>query len=143
MTALDPADESIKSPAEKGKSKTLLAAYAKAAEEKELSHFKTMLYDHQKALAEDLEAQEERAAAAAAKKAKKSEKASRKSLGDGDDMDLDDNELGDKPKSKKRKKAEDSDADEKASLAPTLPRVLFCAWIRACRDTSVELHSLT
>lgn len=115
MTPLDPEDDAIKNPVEKGKSKTLLAAYAKAADSNDLIHFKTMLADHQKALAEDQKEREERAA----KKTKKSDKASRKSLGaaaDGDEMDVDDDEAAAKPKSKKRKKTEDSEVDDKVGI---------------------------
>ena len=108
---MDHEDESIKNPAEKGKSKTLLAAYAKASEANDLTHFKNMLADHQKALAEDQAEREERAA-------KKAKKASRKSadaatLADEDEMDVDNEDGAAKSKSKKRKKAEDSDVDEK------------------------------
>ena len=117
LTPLDPEDEAVKSPPEKGKSKTLLAAYAKAAEANDLQHFKNMLAEHQKAIQQDIEEREALAAErAAAKKAKKSRKSSEAVADDGDEMDVDDDEAAEKPKSKKRKKAEDSDADEKASL---------------------------
>lgn len=108
--------ESVTEPSEKGKSKLLLLAYEKAAEQNDLAYFKEMLVDHQRAIQEDQEAQAER-------EAKKASKAKRKSMdttaqaAEVDDMDVDE-EVGDaKPKSKKRKKDLDSDAgDEKVRL---------------------------
>ncbi len=118
LTPLDPEDESVKSPPEKGKSKMLLAAYAKAAEGNDLQHFKTMLVEHQKALQQDIEEHEALAAEkAAAKKSKKSRKSSDAVAEDVDAMDIDDDEAAEKPKSKKRKKVEDSDAEEKVSAS--------------------------
>ena len=58
LTPLDPEDEVVKSPSEKGKSKTLLAAYAIAAEANDLQHFKSMLAEHQKAIQQDIEERE-------------------------------------------------------------------------------------
>ena len=106
----------MKLPVEKGKSKTLLAAYEKAAENNGLEHFKGMLADHQKALEADLQEREELEKERVAKKAKK---ASRKSdaVVDPDEMDIDEDAPAEKPKSKKRKKAdENEDVDEKVSL---------------------------
>lgn len=113
-TDLSPLDTSTcKDTTEKGKSKPLLAAYEKAAEQHGLEYFKDMLADHQKAVKEDLEAQAER-------DAKKAHKSKRKStdvpMEDADDMDVDDEAEGPKPKSKKRKKEIDSDGDEKVVL---------------------------
>ncbi len=112
-TELTPLDiESVTEPSEKGKSKLLLAAYEKAAEQNDLKHFKEMLVDHQKAIQEDQEAQAE-------KEAKKANKAKRKSTNiaaapvvDADDMDIDEEVATPKPKSKKRKKELDDDAGE-------------------------------
>ena len=116
LTPLDPDDESVKAPPEKGKSKMLLAAYTKAAEANDLQHFKTMLVEHQKALQQDIEDREALAAEkAAAKKSKKSRKSSDAVVEDADEMDVDDDEAAEKPKSKKRKKADDSDNEEKVS----------------------------
>ena len=118
LTPLDPEDDTIKNPPEKGKSKTLLAAYAKAAEANDLQHFKTMLAEHQKALQQDMEEREAIAAErAASKKAKKSRKSSDAAAlaEDVEEMDVDDEEGVEKPKSKKRKKPADSDAEEKVS----------------------------
>ena len=115
LTPLDITSDAVKNPPEKGKSKTLLAAYAKAAEASDLGVFKKMLADHQQAIEEDLAAQEERAA----KKAEKTKKSkSSEAAGDDEDgMDVDEDESAEKPKSKKRKKAaDDSDADEKVCL---------------------------
>ena len=105
--------ESVTEPSEKGKSKVLLLAYQKAAEQNDLAYFKEMLVDHQRAIQEDQEAQAER-------EAKKASKAKRKSMDSSAqavevvDMEIDE-EVGDaKPKSKKRKKDIESDAgDEK------------------------------
>lgn len=111
LTALT--KESVTEPSEKGKSKLLLLAYEKAAEQHDLAHFKDMLVDHQRAIQEDQEAQAER-------EAKKASKAKRKSMDtaahatEADDMDIDDEAGEAKPKSKKRKKDLDSDGgDEK------------------------------
>ena len=123
LTPLEPDDESVKSPPEKGKSKMLLAAYAKAAEANDLQHFKTMLVEHQKALQQDIEDREALAAEkASAKKSKKSRKSSTAVAEDADEMDVDDDEAAEKPKSKKRKKADDSDNEEKVSafINPTV-----------------------
>ena len=113
MAPLDVESETTKNPVEKGKSKTLLAAYSKAAENNDLAHFKIMLADHQKAVEIDEELKEEKAA-------KKTKKASRKSgdttvvADEAEEMDIDEEVAAEKPKSKKRKKAEESDdADEK------------------------------
>lgn len=118
LTPLDPEDDTIKNPPEKGKSKTLLAAYAKAAEANDLQHFKTMLAEHQKALQQDMEEREAIAAErAASKKTKKSRKSSDAAAlaEDVEDMDVDDEEGVEKPKSKKRKKPADSDTEDKVS----------------------------
>ncbi|KAI4136665.1 MAG: hypothetical protein LQ341_005508 [Variospora aurantia] len=115
LTPLDPA--SIDTDDTKGKSKPLVAAYAKASEDNDLQHFKDMLADHQKAVKEEQEAQAER-------DAKKSAKGKRKSVDtaaaadDEDEMDIDEDEEEPKPKSKKRKKEADSDGEEKPAKTP-------------------------
>lgn len=105
--------ESVTEPSEKGKSKVLLLAYQKAAEQRDLAHFKEMLVDHQRAIQEDQEAQ-------AVREAKKASKAKRKSMDSSAqavevvDMEIDEEVDDAKPKSKKRKKDIESDAgDEK------------------------------
>ena len=50
LTPLDVESEFTKSPVEKGKSKTLLAAYGKAAETNDLARSMAMLAEHQKAI---------------------------------------------------------------------------------------------
>ncbi|KAI9813092.1 MAG: hypothetical protein M1827_004312 [Pycnora praestabilis] len=100
---------------EKGKSKSLYAAYQVAAKKYDLQHYKDMLADHQAAMMEDL---------AESKQAKASKKGKRKSKDatDGEDVDMEDAEEqiededaeGDsvlKSKSKKRKKELDSDEE--------------------------------
>ena len=114
LTPLDPASEDVLNPSEKGKSKTLLAAYAKAAEANELEAFKTMLLEHEKAIQEDLALQEERSAKKAEKAKRAAARKAPEAKAEDDDMDVDEEPSLVKAKSKKRKKAtEDSDADEK------------------------------
>ena len=116
--------EECKDIDEKGKSKSLVAAYGVAAEGHDLQHFKTMLADHQAALQEDIDLQNEKEAEKAAAKAAKAEskKARRKSApapqdDDEDEMDVDGEPSTEKAKSKKRKKATDTeeDVEEKVS----------------------------
>lgn len=122
-TELTPLDvESVTNPSEKGKSKVLLRAYEKAAEQNDLNHFKEMLIDHQKAIQEDQEAQAER-------EAKRTSKVKRKSTDvaaqaeDVDHMDLDQEASEAKPRSKKRKKEVDSEAgDEKVRSSSYIVR---------------------
>jgi hypothetical protein len=111
--------EAVSKPLEKGKSKTLLLAFEKAAEQHDLNYFKDMLVDHQKAIQEDQEAQAER-------EAKKISKAKRKSLDaaqalEGDSMDIDEAVVDSKPKSRKRKKEIDSDGEEEKVRLHTSP----------------------
>lgn len=131
-TELTPLDvESVTNPSEKGKSKVLLRAYEKAAEQNDLNHFKEMLIDHQKAIQEDQEAQAER-------EVKRTSKAKRKSTDvltlaeDADDMDVDQEASEAKPKSKKRKKEPDSEAgDEKVQSSSHI--VWHCPLTRVVR----------
>lgn len=111
LTPLDPA--SIDPDDTKGKSKPLVAAYAKASENNDLQHFKDMLADHQKAVKEEQEAQAERDAKKAAKAKRKSVDASAAAADDENEMDVDEDEEEPRPKSKKRKKEVDSDGEEK------------------------------
>lgn len=114
-------EDAVQTPVEKGKSKTLLLAYAKAAENQNIDHFKTMLAEHQKALQADMEAQEEYEKEKAAKKASKKPRKSEVTVAEDDEMDIDQEAPVEKPKSKKRKKAEDEeDVEEKVRLVRTL-----------------------
>ena len=61
LTPLDVESENTENAIEKGKSKTLLAAYGKAAENNDLAHFKTLLAYHQEAIEID-EGNEQKAA---------------------------------------------------------------------------------
>lgn len=119
LAPLDVESETTKNPVEKGKSKTLLAAYGKAAENNDLAHFKTMLADHQKAVEIDEELKEEKAAKKTKKTPRKSgDAAAAAVVDDADEMDVDEEPAAEKPKSKKRKKADDSDdADEKVWMS--------------------------
>ena len=115
LNELDVLSEAVQEPVEKGKSKTLLSAYAIAAENNELDYYKTMLNNHNAAVEEDKHAQEEAEAERAAKKVKKAERAARKS--ETLAADEDESTSAEKPKSKKRKKAEDEDdAEEKVMI---------------------------
>ncbi|EEP76678.1 conserved hypothetical protein [Uncinocarpus reesii 1704] len=105
LTPLNPED--CKNVPEKGKSKSLLAAYQVAAEDHGFQYFKDLLADHQRALQEDEEAREEKAKA-------KREKKKRKSMDVADE--LEDEEMADesaaKPKAtKKRKKDLESEGE--------------------------------
>lgn len=112
LTPLDP--EACKDFPEKGKSKSLIAAYEIAAEQHDLAYFKEMLADHQRAMQEDAEVRAEREA----KKQKKNKRKSNDAAEDGEDVDME--EAGDveeeegpdsKPKSKKRKKGLESEGE--------------------------------
>ncbi|CAL8575398.1 hypothetical protein XPA_001326 [Xanthoria parietina] len=118
-TDLTPLETATIDPTDtKGKSKPLAAAYAKAAEENDLQHYKDMLADHQKAVKEEQEAQAERDAKKSAKAKRKSVDASATPAVDDDEMDIDDEEEEPKPKSKKRKKGVESDVEEKPAKTP-------------------------
>lgn len=102
--------DECKNVTDKGKSKSLLEAYAIAAEGHSLNYFKNMLAEHQEAMVEDAERRAER-------EAKKAQKAKRKSdaaaaADTSDDMDVDEEEEEGKPKPKKRKKSIGSDGAE-------------------------------
>ncbi|KAI9878261.1 MAG: hypothetical protein M1830_001440 [Pleopsidium flavum] len=121
LTALGP--QACKDFPEKGKTKSLIAAYEIAGEQHDLAYFKEMLADHQRAMQEDSELRAQREA----KKQKKGKRKSTDAPEDGEDIDMDDVEGmeaedagGDsKPKSKKRKKSLDSDGEaEKPSKTP-------------------------
>ncbi|KAL8734776.1 MAG: hypothetical protein Q9181_003061 [Wetmoreana brouardii] len=117
-TDLTPLDTgAIDADSSKGKPKQLAAAYAKAAEQNDLRHFKDMLADHQKAVKEDAEAQAERDAKKTAKPKRKSVDAGAAPADDTDDMDIDDEPEEPKPKSKKRKKEVESDGEDKVIIS--------------------------
>ena len=111
--------EDAANPTEKGKTKMLLEAYKKAAEQLDLADIKKMLADHTAAIQAEEEAQAEREAQKAEKAAKAAKRKSTASAaaGDDDEMDVDEDGADEKPKSKKRKKSlADVDDDEKVSL---------------------------
>lgn len=117
LTPLDP--ESCKNVPEKGKGKTLLAAYRVAAENHDLQYFKDLLAEHQRAVQQEAEEREAKAAAKAAAKTQKEEKKKRRKSAtaaeEAEDIEMDeaDHEDHEKPKSaKKRKKEAESDAEE-------------------------------
>ena len=112
--------EDAANPTEKGKTKMLLEAYKKAAEQLDLADIKKMLADHTAAIQAEEEAQAEREAQKAEKAAKAAKRKSTASAVAGDDedeMDVEEDGAGEKPKSKKRKKSlADVDDEEKVSL---------------------------
>lgn len=117
LTPLDP--ESCKNVPEKGKGKTLLAAYRVAAENHDLQYFKDLLAEHQRAVQQEAEEREAKAAAKAAAKAQKEEKKKRRKSAtaaeEAEDIEMDeaDQEDHEKPKSaRKRKKDAESDVEE-------------------------------
>ncbi|BCS21324.1 PWWP domain protein [Aspergillus puulaauensis] len=116
LSPLDPA--TCKDVSEKGKAKSLVAAYGVAAEGHDLAHFKEMLADHQRAIQQE---EEEREAAAASKAAAKAErdakKNKRKSMDIQDDVDVEDE--GGKPAKSSKKRKKDAEAEsEKPSKTP-------------------------
>ncbi|KIX02242.1 uncharacterized protein Z518_08181 [Rhinocladiella mackenziei CBS 650.93] len=117
LTPLNP--EECKDVPEKGKSKSLLAAYQVAAEGNDLQFFKNMLDDHAAAMQAEIDAKEARAAEKAAKAERKKRKSEAKA--DTEDVDMDDADAVAEPKksSKKRKKEIDSDDEESEKPAKT------------------------
>ncbi|KAL4739013.1 hypothetical protein BDV11DRAFT_127061 [Aspergillus similis] len=118
LSPLDPA--TCKDISEKGKSKSLVAAYNVAAENHDLAYFKNMLADHQAAIQQEEEEREaQEAAKAAAKAAKESKKNKRKSMEIRDDVEMEDADEEKQPKSsKKRKKDAEAEGDEKPAKTP-------------------------
>jgi hypothetical protein len=120
LSPLDP--EACKTVSEKGKSKSLLAAYATAAENNDLDYYKDILIQHAQAMEEEAEKQ-----AARQEKKHKADKKKRKSDAKGKAADDEDVEMEDaedaaevKKSSKKRKKAADS--DDEATEKVRFPR---------------------
>lgn len=138
LTPLDTTADSTQQPSEKGKTKLLLSAYAKAAEAHGLDHFRKMLADHHKALEEDLAEKEEREAEREAKKAKKNNRKSSDAVAVGadvDEMDIDSDEGVEKPKPKKRKKGtEDEALDEKVSHLSYCEGSEIDGLVKACKN---------
>jgi phosphopantothenoylcysteine synthetase/decarboxylase len=123
--------EECKDIMEKGKSKQLIQAYLVAAENHDLSYFKTLLSDHQNLLAEEAKLRAEREAKKASKTKRKSNAGADDAEGDLDDMDDDDDKAGAKRKSKKRKKSFASDGEEqKVTRYPSPPLPLGAPPIR-------------
>lgn len=127
LTLITPED--CKNVEEKGKAKSLLAAYGVASEDHDLEYFKTMLAEHQAAVQEDLDRQAEKEAERSAAKAAKAEKSGRRKSttavekdDDDDKMDIDEDGNTQKPQSKKRKKVNDleDETEEKPAKAPKL-----------------------
>ncbi|KAI9373179.1 hypothetical protein BJX61DRAFT_398306 [Aspergillus egyptiacus] len=120
LSPLDP--DSCKEISEKGKSKALLAAYAVAAENHDLAHFKNLLQEHELAIQQEEEEREAQAAAKAAAKAEKeAKKNKRKSMEIHDDVDMGDadEEAKATKSSKKRKKDAEVEGEEKTPKSGT------------------------
>lgn len=117
LTPLTP--EECKDVAEKGKTKSLVQAYHVAAEGNDIQHFKEMLMDHARALQEDEDAKEARAAEKAAKADKKKRKSDVKAT--DADVEMEDGEAtpATKKSSKKRKKDAESDDEEPDKVRDT------------------------
>lgn len=115
---MDPAD--CKDVAEKGKSKSLIAAFQVAAENHDLEYFKEVLDEHAAALQADIEAKEARDAEKAAKSDKKKRKSEAKIETEDVEMEDADAEPVAKKSSKKRKKEADSDDEESEKVCSTL-----------------------
>ncbi|KAL3475389.1 hypothetical protein BJX99DRAFT_247594 [Aspergillus californicus] len=119
LSPLDPA--SCKDVSEKGKSKSLVAAYRVAGENHDLAYFKDLLTDHERAIQQEEEEREAEAAAKAAAKAERdAKKNKRKSMEIHDDVDMED--ADEQPKQtksvKKRKKDAEADSDDKPAKTP-------------------------
>lgn len=112
LKPIDAAD--CKDIPEKGKSKSLLAAYAVAAEGHDLQYFKNLLAEHQRAVQLEAEEREAKAAAKAEREAKKKKRKSMDVVEDYEDEEMEDVEDEGKTAkaTKKRKKgAADSDVE--------------------------------
>ncbi|KIW16850.1 hypothetical protein PV08_04040 [Exophiala spinifera] len=117
LTPLNPED--CKDVPEKGKSKTLLAAFEVAAEGHDLDYFKNMLNEHNAAMQAEIDAKEAREAEKAAKADKKKRKSEAKIE---TDVEMEDAEAAPKKSSKKRKKEADSD-DETSEKPAKTPKI--------------------
>lgn len=104
---------------EKGKSKSLVAAYQVAAENHDLKFFKDMLEDHARAVREDEERKEAREAEKVAKAERKKRKSEAKT--EADDVEMEEAEAEVKKSSKKRKKEADSEDEEAEKVSGPYP----------------------
>ncbi len=112
-TDLNPlSPEDCKEVSEKGKAKSLLAAYEVASEGHDLTYFKEMLAAHASAMAEEEQRIQEIAAEKAAKAERKKRKSEAKVEADDVDMEDADNAAEVKKSAKKRKKVAESDDEE-------------------------------
>lgn len=102
------------------RNKSLVNAYTVAGEGRDLQACKAMLADHERAIQQEIQAQEEKAAAKAEKQAKKGK---RKSTGvaDEEDVEMEDAD-GEAKKSKKasRKRKKEPDTDGEGSKVSSL-----------------------
>lgn len=116
---LEPLDlDTIGDAPEKGKNKSLIKAYQIAAEKHDLQYFKTIIDEHNRALAEDQERKEAKGKGKGKGKAKTkdahAEGSDSEAPVDGvaDEMELDEDEADGKAKSKSKKRKKDAESDE-------------------------------
>jgi hypothetical protein len=117
---LEPLDlDTIGDSPEKGKGKSLVKAYQVAAEKHDLQHFKTVIEEHNRALAEDQERKESKGKGkgkAKLKDAQLEESDSEAPVDEvADEMEFGEDETDGKSKSKSKKRKKDAESDEEIS----------------------------
>jgi hypothetical protein len=119
---LEPLDlDTIGDAPEKGKNKALIKAYQIAAEKHDLQHFKTVIEEHNRALAEDQERKEAKGKGKGKGKAKtkdiQAEGSDSEAVVDGaaDEIEFDEDEANEKAKSKSKKRKKDVESEEENS----------------------------
>jgi hypothetical protein len=117
---LEPLDlDTIGVVPEKGKGKSLIKAYQVAAEKNDLQHFKTVIEEHNRAIAEDQERKEAKGKGkgkAKTKDANAEESDSEAPVDEvADEMEFDEDEIDGKAKSKSKKRKKDAESDEETS----------------------------
>ncbi|KAH0559452.1 hypothetical protein GP486_004033 [Trichoglossum hirsutum] len=124
---LEPLDlDTIGVAPEKGKGKSLIKAYQVAAERNDLQHFKTVIEEHNRAIAED---QERREAKGKGKgKAKPKDAHTEESDSEipvdevADEIEFDEDEIDGKTKGKSKKRKKDAESDEETSKPVKTPK---------------------
>ncbi len=145
--------DEVKSDVESGnqgkKNKALWEAYHIAAEGHDLSYFKQMLAQHEKAMQDDLEQREQKEQEKEEKKKNKAEKAAkRKSTAaeESDDVDMEDAGEDGAPSakkkgSKKRKKGDESEGENEKVRFSALQTKLFTDMMVAWKDAQNEAQA--
>ena len=127
-TDLNPLDpEDCKNVSDKGKTKSLIAAYEVASEKHDLQHFKNILAQHEREVQAHIEAAEAKEAEKAAKAERKKRKSEAAAAAAVEDVEMEDaDDAGEtKKSSKKRKKDVDSDDEEPEKVRPGFTRDLL------------------